>query len=87
MMGDDETDEMLFARLRRFVSAAGGAGRLDDPRRLLALQADLRLVRDGLNARCGLLVQQMNAAGQQFNAVSAYARCATLRRDPPKRSD
>jgi hypothetical protein len=85
-MGDDQTDQVLFSRLRRFVAAAATAKPLDDRRRLLALEADLRSVRDGLNARCGLLVQKMNATGRQINAVSAYARCATLRRDQPHSS-
>lgn len=87
-MRNDDIDERLFARLRRFVIAAKGARPLDDRRRLLALQADVRSVRDGLDARCRVLVEQMNATGRQLNAVSAYARCATLRRDqrPSSRS-
>jgi hypothetical protein len=85
-MSHDPVDELLFSRLRRFVSAAAAARPHDDRRRLLALEADLRSVRDGLNARCGVLVQQMNATGRQINAVSAYARCATLRRDPSQPS-
>lgn len=85
-MRNEEIDEQLFSRLRRFVSAAGAARPLDDRRRLLALQADIRSVRDGLNARCGLLVEQMNASGRQLNAVAAYARCATLRLDQPPSS-
>jgi hypothetical protein len=82
-MRNDDIDEHLFSRLRRFVSAAKAARPLDDRRRLLALQADIRSVRDGLNARCGVLVEQMNASSRQLNAVSAYARGATLRRDLP----
>ena len=85
-MRNEEIDEQLFSRLRRFVSAAGAARPLDDRRRLLALQADIRSVRDGLNARCGVLVEHMNASGRQLNAVSAYARCATLRLDQPPSS-
>ncbi|MDB5654669.1 MAG: hypothetical protein JWQ94_2282 [Tardiphaga sp.] len=80
-MGDDQIDKMLFSRLRRFAAAVAAAKPFDDRRRLLALEADVRSVRDGLNARCGLLVQKMNATNRQLNAVSAYARCATLRRD------
>jgi hypothetical protein len=57
-----------------------------DRRRVLALESDLRSVRAALNGRCGLLVQKMNEAGAQLNAVSAYARCASLRRDPAQRS-
>ncbi len=85
-MADEDIDEQLFSRLRRFVTAAGIARPLDDRRRLLALEADVRIVRDRLNARCGLLVQKMNATGRQLNAVSAYARCATLRNDQPFKS-
>jgi hypothetical protein len=82
----DDIDEQLFVRLRRFVIAAEAAVSLDDRRRLLALQADVRSVRDGLDVRCRILVEQMNATGRQLNAVSAYARCATLRRDQPPSS-
>lgn len=85
-MSNDPVDERLWSRLRQVVAAASAAGPRDDRRRLLALQADVRAVRDGLNARCGALVQQMNASGRQINAVSAYARCATLRREPSKPS-
>lgn len=82
-MRKDDIDEQLFVRLRRIVIAAEAARPQDDRRRLLALQADVRLVRDGLDARCRILLEQMNANGRQLNAVSAYARCATLRRDQP----
>jgi hypothetical protein len=80
-MLDRESDEQLFHRLRRIVMAAKAVGPGGDRRRVLALENDLRLVRAVLNQRCGLLVQNMNEAGAQLNAVSAYARCASLRRD------
>jgi hypothetical protein len=80
-MPDRESDEQLFRQLRRIVMAAKAMRPGVDRRRLLALESDLRLVRAVLNGRCGLLVQRMNEAGAQLNAVSAYARCASLRRD------
>jgi hypothetical protein len=85
-MLDRESDEQLFHRLRRIVMAAKAMGPGDDRRRLLALESDLQSIRATLNQRCGLLVQKMNEAGAQLNAVSAYARCASLRRDPTQRS-
>jgi hypothetical protein len=85
-MPDRESDEQLFRRLRRIVMAAKAMTPGGDRRRVLALESDLRSVRAALNGRCGLLVQKMNEAGAQLNAVSAYARCASLRRDPAQRS-
>ena len=81
-MPDSDDAEQLFSRLRRIALSVKTATRLDDRRRLLALEVDLRLVRDGLSQRCGLLAKKMNEAGTHLNAVSAYARCASLRRDP-----
>lgn len=81
-MSDSDDGEHLFSRLRRIVMSVKTATPLDDRRRLLAMEADLRLVRDDLNQRCGLLARKMSQAGAQLNAVSAYARCASLRRDP-----
>jgi hypothetical protein len=86
-MSNNDVDEELFSRLRRIAISVKMASPLDNPRRLLALEADLRSVRDGLNRRCGLLTQRMNVAGDQLNAVSAYARCASLRRDPSQPSN
>jgi hypothetical protein len=80
-MPDRESDEQLLRRFRRIVMAAKAMRPGDDRRRLLALESDLRSVRAVLDRRCGLLVQKMNEAGAQLNAVSAYARCASLRRD------
>jgi hypothetical protein len=81
-MRNDEVDEKLFSRLRRIAVSVKMASPLDNRRRLLALEADLRSVRNSLNQRRVLLMQTMNEAGKQLNAVSAYARCASLRRDP-----
>ena len=83
-MLDRESDDKLFHRLRRAVMAAKAARPLDDRRRLLALENDVRSIRAILNQRCGVLVEKMNAAGAQSNAISAYARCASLRREPPR---
>jgi len=80
-MIDSENDEELLFRLRRIVMAAKAARPHDDRRRLLALENDLRSLRSVLNERCSLLAKKMNAAGEQLSAVSAYARCASLRRD------
>ena len=85
-MPDSDDDEQLFSRLRRIAMSVKTATPLDDRRRLLAMEAELRLVRDGLNQRCGLLARKMSQAGAQLNAVSAYARCALLRRDPSQPS-
>ena len=82
-MLDRESDEQLFNRLRRIVMAAKAARPDGDRRRLLALENDVRSVRAALSQRCGLLVEKMNAAGAQLSAISAYARCASLRREPP----
>ncbi|MEH2471060.1 hypothetical protein V1281_007753 [Nitrobacteraceae bacterium AZCC 2161] len=86
-MGNNDADEKLFSRLRRIAMSIKTASPLDNRRRLLALEADLRSVRDGLDQRCRLLTQKMNEAGAQLNAVSAYARCASLRRDPSQPSN
>jgi hypothetical protein len=83
-MLDRESDEKLFCRLRRAVMAARAARPDDDRRRLLALSNDVRWLRAVLTARCSLLVEKMNAAGEQLSAISAYARCASLRREPPR---
>jgi hypothetical protein len=85
-MPDRESDEQLLRRLRRIVVAARAIGPGGDRRRVLALESDLRLVRAALNRRCGMLVDKMNEAGAQLRAVSAYARCASLRRDPAQPS-
>jgi len=81
-MRNNDVDEKLFSRLRRIAVSVKMASPLDNRRCLLALEADLRSVRASLNQRCVLLTQKMNEAGKQLNAVSAYARCASLRRDP-----
>lgn len=85
-MSERDDDEHLFSKLRRIAMSVKTATPLDDRRRLLAMEADLRLLRDDLNRRCGLLARKMNQAGAQFNAASAYARCALLRRDPSQPS-
>jgi hypothetical protein len=81
---DHESDEQLFLRLRRIEMAAKAARPHDDRRRLLALENDVRSLRAVLKARCSLVVEKMNAAGEQLSAVSAYARCASLWREPPR---
>lgn len=81
-MSDHDDGEQLFSRLRRIAMSVKTATPLDGRRRLLAMEADLRMVRDDLNQRCGLLASKMSQAGAQLNAISAYARCASLRRDP-----
>jgi hypothetical protein len=83
-MLDRESDEKLFLRLSRAVMAVKTAKPLDDRRRLLALENDVRSLRAILHARCRLLVEKMNAAGAQLSAISAYARCASLRSEPPR---
>jgi hypothetical protein len=83
-MPDRESDEQLFNRLRRIVMAAKMARPDDDRRRLLALENDVRSLRAVLSQRCSLMVEKMNAAGEQLSAISAYARCASLRREPPR---
>jgi hypothetical protein len=83
-MLDRESDEKLFWRLRRAAMAARVARPDDDRRRLLALESDLRSLRAVLKARCSLLVEKMNAAGEQLSAISAYSRCASLRSEPPR---
>ena len=57
-MSDSDDGEHLFSRLRRIVMSVRTAAPLDDRRRLLAMEADLRLVRDDLNRRCGLLARK-----------------------------
>jgi hypothetical protein len=83
-MFDRESDEKLFYRLRRAVMAARAARPDDDRRRLLVLSNDVRSLRAVLNQRCRLLVERVNAAGAQLSAISAYARCASLRSEPPR---
>jgi hypothetical protein len=83
-MLDRESDEKLFHRLRRAVLAAKAAKPHDDRRRLLALENDVRSLRAVLNQRCSVVVERMNAAGAQLSAISAYARCASLRSQPPR---
>jgi hypothetical protein len=83
-MLDRESDEKLFCRLRRAAMAARTARPHDDRRRLLVLSNDIRSLRAVLNQRCSLLVEKMNAAGEQLSAISAYARCASLRSEPPR---
>lgn len=85
-MAKTDNDESLFSGLRRIVSAVKSASPIGDRRRLLSLESDLRRVRDDLNQRCGALTQKMNEAGAQLHAVSAYARCASLRRGPSQSS-
>jgi hypothetical protein len=83
-MIDHESDEQLFNRLRRIVMAAKTARPDEDRRRLLALENDVRSLRAVLNERCSLLVEKINAAGEQLSAISAYSRCASLRREPSR---
>jgi hypothetical protein len=83
-MFDHESDEQLFYRLRRIVMAVKTARPDDNRRRLLALENDVRSLRAVLSQRCSLMVEKMNAAGEQLSAISAYARCASLRREPPR---
>ena len=80
-MLDRESDEQLFNRLRRVVMAVKTAAPHDDRRRLLALENDVRSLRTVLSQRCSQVVEKMNAAGERLSAVSAYARCASLRRE------
>jgi hypothetical protein len=81
-MRDNDLAEKLLSRLRRIAMSVRLATPLEDRRRLLCLEADLRSVRDNLRQRSALLGAQMNAVGAQLNAVSAYARCASLQRNP-----
>jgi hypothetical protein len=83
-MVDHDGDEKLFRRLHRMLAAAHAMTGRDERRRLLAVESDLRALRADLNARCNLLAEKMNAAGAQLNAVSAYARCASLRHGASK---
>jgi hypothetical protein len=83
-MLDQESDEQLFWRLRRIVMAVKTARPDDDRRRLLALENDVRSLRAALMERCGRLAEKINAAGEQLSAISAYARGASLAREPSR---
>jgi hypothetical protein len=81
MTGRDD-DERVLMRLRRLGAAAEAMTEHDDRRRLLALESDLKLIREQLQDQCRRLSDQIKAASARTNAVTAYARCASLRTEP-----
>ena len=79
-----ESAEQLLLRLRRLemdVTAAASSG---DRRLLLTLQGDLLLVMTALKRRSDRVAAEINEANAQFDAATAYARCATLGRAMPR---
>ncbi|MET0968271.1 MAG: hypothetical protein ABWY18_03640 [Tardiphaga sp.] len=83
-MRNDDQDDALFGRLRHLVQAAKTMQRRDR-RSVLALEADIRMVRGELNARCRMLTEQMRAASTRTAAISAYARIGRMASGPNHR--
>ena len=79
-----ESDEKLLLRLRRLEMDVATAASSGDRRLLLTLQGDLLLVMTALKRRSDRVAAEINGANAQFDAVTAYARCATLGRGTSK---
>lgn len=83
-MRSDDKDDALFGRLRHLVQAAKTMQQRDR-RRVLALAADIRLVRGQLAERRQMLNEQMRAASTRTTAISAYARTGSMTPGPTYR--
>ena len=79
-----ESAEQLLLRLRRLEMEATAAASSGDRRLLLTLQGDLLLVMTALKRRSDRIAAEINEANAQFDAATAYARCATLGRAMPR---
>jgi hypothetical protein len=75
-----ESDEQLLLRLRRLEMDATAAASSGDRRLLLTLQSDLLSLVTVLKRRSDRVAAEINEANAQFDAATAYARCATLGR-------
>lgn len=83
-MADLDGDDRLIGRMRRMVAAAGTMTARDERQRLLVIESDIRMLRESLQRKADQLATQINAASAQVNAVTAYARCASLRHGSPQ---
>jgi hypothetical protein len=80
-MRNDDNDHALLGRLRHLIHAARTMHQRDR-RSVLALEADIRILRGALSARCDALTERMRAAGTRTAAISAYARIGSIARGP-----
>lgn len=87
MAMDFEKDDQLLRRLRRLLASAAPDAGPEQRRLLLLMQSEMQAVRAELIRRSRALADQIDAAGVQFGAAGAYARCAKLRRGSSKVSN
>jgi hypothetical protein len=77
-------EERLLRRLRRLMASVEAADGPDQRRLLLVMQDEVRTIRAELIRHSRTLAEQIDAAGIQFGAANAYARCAKLQRNIPQ---